>query len=616
MGLASPIENEKDFALHHLVVISDERGDKFLFRDFPGLAESLVETVLGVSKLTHGVEWELDYDLPNNNNNKNNMRVATLNAASGTQDLLDRLEKLDYIFPKDDFEDSRFANEFRRVFEASLVLRNMVIEEENARWVDDIDILRDCAAMVLSLPNDDRFMELKSNILEIVEECSRYWKIWETDPLYTVLAKQFDSKDRNVVLTALSGFVMFAVNTNQTQKATHNIPWGKVKHLIDLTYLDNDPELLSAILDFLYQYTLTPLAIDVLRKHLHLPTTIVKRMTELLVYEAEVLQQTYIDRPTHRAPAARDIPFPPGPLYAALMQFPEPQRTTAWLKCCFVEDPECEVTQLALWQAYQNVFAERLYSDIQPVPTQQATEFISTITGTFTTAQAKIVDGPMAKYVLKGIRPLETVYDLRGFPYYFCKWGRGTAHECQHVDQNAGAFTNHVLREHLKVMPTIEGWRKIDPADQTAYCLWDGCFRARHTGVDFNTLMEHVFTHLPEPRTDPNIPPPKPQRPFVKASPSRIFEYFDTPKEISGEPVGIAYKAALILRNIQWGLPNTMAGSRYKHKTWTKAMFGSIRTRLLEIAAYNRSLAGEIFALAGDIDKYSVIVPADQDNRW
>lgn len=102
---------------------------------------------------------------------------------------------------------------------------------------------------------------------------------------------------------------------------------------------------------------------------------------------------------------------------------------------------------------------------------------------------------------------------------------------------------------------------------------------------------------------------------MIQAATSRVFEYYDTPVDSQGNPTGIAYKALLILRNIQRGLPNAKAGSRYKRRTWTTAMFGSIRTELLEIAAYNRSLAGEIFALVSDIDKYSVVVPEDQDNR-
>ena len=604
-----------DFALGHMVVMSDERGDKFFFREHEELAEDLIETVLRISKLTHGVTWEVNYDFTSRDVKSPSIEV--LNGAFGTQDILERLGGLNYTFPADDLEGTEFVNEFRRVVDASLILRNLVMEPTNAKWLEDIETMRDCAAIVLSLPDDDRLTELKINILDIVEQCSPYWEIWETDPLYMVLPNYFVSDDRGMILTALAGFVMFALGTGQ-QKATHNVPWGKVKHLLDLTYLDNDPELLSAILDFLYQYTLDPRAIDVLRQHLHLPTTIIKRMTQLLVYEAEVLQESYVDRPSHRAPPSKNIPEPPPTLYAALMQFPEPNRTAAWLRCCFVEDAECEITQLALWQAYQNMFSDGRYG-FQPMPTLQATDFIATITNTFPRAQgAKVLDGTSAKYILKGIRPLETIYDLRGFPYYYCKWGHDIPGQvqCDYVDQNAVAFRNHVLQEHLKVVPTHQGWARTNPSDENAICLWEDCTAFRHANIDFSTLIGHVFTHLPTPPADPNVPPPKPERPIIQAAPSRVFDYYDTPRDSEGNPIGIAYKAVLVLRNIQWGLPNAKAGSRYKHRTWTRAMFGSIRRDLLEIAAHNRTLSGEIFAFVDDIDKYSDVVPNDQDNRW
>ena len=617
LGLRCGIPEEVDFALGHLVVMSDERGDKFLLMEHGDLAEDLIDVILRVSRLTHGVAWEVGYDFTSAD--AKSPSVEVLNGAFGTRDILERLGKLKYCFPQHELEDKEFLAEMRRVGDAAHTLRNLVMEEKNAKWLEDIETMRDCAAIVLSLPNDDRFDELKADVLDIVEQCSPFWDPWENDPLLTVLPNYFVSDDRGMILTALSAVVQFATKTDWRQKPLHLVPWGKVNHLFNLTLLDNDPELLFAILDFFYQYTTKPQSIDMLRMHLHLPTTIIKRTTRLLVYEAEVLQETYVDRPAHRAPPPKTIPEPPPTLYAALMQYPEPNRTAAWLRCCFVEDAECEITQLALWQAYQHLFAEGKYG-FQSMPTLQATDFIATITNTFPHAQgAKILDGTSAKYILKGIRPLETVYDLRGFPYYFCKWGHDSSDQipCDYVDQNATAFGNHVLQEHLKLVATAQGWARTKPSNEPTTCLWEGCTDSRHANVDFNTLANHVVTHLPTPPADPNIPPPKPERPMVPAGPSRVFEFYDTPvDEKEGLPTGIAYRALLVLRNIQRGLPNAKAGSRYKHRTWTTAMFGSIRTELLEIAAHNRTLAEEIFALVSDIDKYSVVVPEDQDNRW
>jgi len=60
-ALKSGIPAEQAYALHHLVKISMERGDKYRFEGFPGLAEGLIEKVLEVSSLFYKVDWEIKY---------------------------------------------------------------------------------------------------------------------------------------------------------------------------------------------------------------------------------------------------------------------------------------------------------------------------------------------------------------------------------------------------------------------------------------------------------------------------------------------------------------------------------------------------------------------------
>ncbi|KAL1960335.1 hypothetical protein VTO42DRAFT_8295 [Malbranchea cinnamomea] len=602
MGLASGIPREVDFALHHMVIISDERGDKFRFRDFPQLAERLTDKVLEISKWVHGVEWEIDWDLPKPNVWK---PVNTLNAVIGTHDLLERLKRLPVKIPKDDLEGNVFGNELRLMREASLILRNMVQLEDNARWVHDIDLLRDCATIVLTLPEDDRWMEIKNNMLEVVEQACPYWQVWEdADPLCTVLLTNFLSDDRFRLLISIKSFCVFGLGVGQ-QKATWNVPWPCISKLLKLYLLTNDPEMLSVVLDFFYQFTLEPKGVQILKEKIHLPTTMIKHMVNLLTYDANPERVEYIDRPEKRAPPPREIPMPPPDLFNELMRFPEPERTARWLKCCFVEDAECEVTQLALWHAYQNVFSEPRAPGVYHFSTLQATEFISTVTSTFPLAEAKIVEGPSAKFIIKGIRPLETAYDLNGFPYHFCKWGAETAFPCLRYFKNAQELKDHVWSEHLQLRQKPNGkWGKTHP-DQTAMCLWDDCYQIRIPQTDIGFVFKHVSWHLPQPPENPNVPPPIPERPIITGAMSRIFDYYDTPTEHDGTPYGIAYKAALILRNIQYGLGKEKAGKKHKNRTWTRVMFGSIRSRLIEIADLNRSLRGQLLELVADIDRDS-----------
>jgi chromatin structure-remodeling complex subunit RSC9 len=602
MGLQSGIPREVDFALHHLVVISDERGDKFRFSDFPLFAEALVEKILEISQLTHGITWVLDYDLPDP---RIPMPTNTLNCAIGTFDLLDRLSKLSYVFPSDGLGTREDVEALRLITEASLVLRNMVILPENAKWFEDIEMVRDCATIVLSLPNDGRFMEIKNNMLEVVEQCCLYWEIWESDPLYDTLVKVTFSNDLFRILTALRSLNMFSLDVNREGKKLVNIPLDMIDNLMKLYLLDNDPELLSATLDFLYQYTLVRENVEALRTHVHLPTTMIRTMFNYLLYDSEEDPQVKIDYPAQRIPASQKIHTPPPDVYLQLMQLNEPERTARWLKCCFVEDEECEITQLALWQAYQTVFAQMRAPGMHTFATLQATDFISTVTSTFPSAAAKIVEGRSAKFIIKGIRPLEAFYTLEGFPVYYCEWGKGSDHPCtapHFIDPKK--LIEHVLLMHLEFHfnPEVRQWRLDRSRQHATICAWDDCRKFRQP-TDHSVIADHVLEeHLPE-EYDMSKPPPIPERPIIWPALSRTFHFLPTPVDEKGEPCGVAYKALLILRNIQRNLPAGSAGAQCGHVSHTSALFLSVRRELLVLADQNPSLRSEVLELVAAIDR-------------
>ncbi len=60
-SLRSGIPAEQEYALHHLVKISHERGDKFRFEAFPNLAEALAEYILGITSEYYDIKWKIDY---------------------------------------------------------------------------------------------------------------------------------------------------------------------------------------------------------------------------------------------------------------------------------------------------------------------------------------------------------------------------------------------------------------------------------------------------------------------------------------------------------------------------------------------------------------------------
>lgn len=602
-GLESGELREVDFALHHLVIISDERGDKFRFEDFPWLAEMLAKKIRDVSKLVYGIKWKTNWNLPNPQFPK---PVNTLNRAIGTYDLLDRIARLRVVISPDDLEGNEVGNKLKLVKEASLVLRNMSMLEENAKWMEDIELVRDVAVMALKLPEmGGRFNEIKNNLLETVEQSCRFWAIWSTDPLYTSLVELIHSNDRFHILTALKSLTMFALDNGIGQeKQLVNIPLPAVDQLMRLYLLVQDPELLSVILDFFYQYTAVPTNVIALRNHVHLPTTIIERMKNLLTFDADEHEVVYTDTPERRAPPPKKIQMPPPDMYVQLMQFSEPERTARWLKCCFMEDEECEVTQLALWHAYQNCFAEIRGPGVHNFGTLQATDFISTVTNTFPPAEAKIVEGPSAKFIIKGIRPLDKFYNFEGYPYHICEWEKQPpepAGTCSHYYLDPAELRKHVYRDHLGLDASVPGGFNLADTSRAVCCFWQGCDRFRMPIRSIARVAGHVNLHLAPPQ-NMSAPPPVPDRAVVKPARSRIFEYYSTPLDDKGEPIGIAYKALLILRNIQRNLPTTSAGAEYDNLSWRRAMFLSHRSQFVEIADLNPSLRTQIFELVTGID--------------
>src|ERR1700750_1121438 len=83
MALQSGIPEEEEYALHHLVKISHERGDKYKFTQFPGLADALVKKVLQVSGLFYDISWDVNFD-----DDTFPMDDETLNGLSGTSNIV------------------------------------------------------------------------------------------------------------------------------------------------------------------------------------------------------------------------------------------------------------------------------------------------------------------------------------------------------------------------------------------------------------------------------------------------------------------------------------------------------------------------------------------------
>lgn len=582
--------------MHHLVKISFERGDKYKFEGFPLLAEALVEKALEVTLLATGTRWEVDYNSKGSSEKDN-----VLNGIAGTRDILSRLKKFPVIASDDSLEDPDFCHRLLKVNEAVSILRNMVMLRENALFLANMPLFRDFLSLGLNVPDQPRFNEMRNNTLDMAEQTTRYWDTKPDDPVFISLLNCLDSPDRYHNLTALRAINCFSMELEESNRL-QSVPISKIRIVMNWTLLEMDRELLAATLDFLYQYTAVPDNIEDLLKHLQIQTSLVPRLTNLLLFDCAHVQNTHVDQEEKRGPAPVSIPTAPSDLVLELLKYPEPERSSRWLRSCFVEDDGCEITQIALWQAYQNHFADsRVGGSMLP-----AAEFIKNVSSTFSNAQAQVVNGPSPKFIIKGIRPLEVAYTLDGYPYMRCKWDNPAKPNtpCGNMYPTSTKLRDHVFGEHLKLEQDDTGQWDFSKADPSALtCCWSKCNRFPRNGAaeDARVVAGHIASHLP-PERDETKPPPVPGRDVLQPRVCRTTEFFDTPVDEKGEPVGIAYTAVLILRNIIRNLPKELAGPEHGDKSWNNVIFFSHRRKILETMDLNRSLRKHICDVANRID--------------
>ncbi|PCH04597.1 Hypothetical protein PENO1_022090 [Penicillium occitanis (nom. inval.)] len=557
-SIQCPDPYEHDWALFHLVQISNTRGDKFRFEGFPMLAESLMEHAMGITELLTGVKWELEHDFTRFPLKKH--RINVLNSFWGTDDILMRIKKLPITLPDDSLEDADLSSRLRRIKEATLVLRNMCLLPANASYLTWAckGLVRDFLCVMTNLPNQPRFNELKNDALDIAEEVVKYMRTAPWDPLCRSLYQCTMSRDRAHIIRALGAIIHFSSEVPDTKnQAMVDIPRMFVSNLATYFLMEPDPELLSGIMDFFYQYTLDPVNAQKLPKVVNMTINVIPRLVNLLSYEAvEVVEEMEV-LPEQIAPASTTIPKVPPELSRQLMALAEPERSSQWLRCCFAEDPECEITQIALWQAYQMRFGSHPNA-------LAAAEFIKNVSATFTNAQAQVVPsaGPngqtSTRFIIRGIRPLETALTFDGWPYLYCEWKVGDQ-PCDRAFADPQELRNHVFIEHTDGEAVEQSDRyNFDKAKQSPKaCLWDGCSKYKTPTTAVMTVINHISSHLPQPR-DPNARPPTPQRKVLQHRVTRRQNFRNTPVNELREPVGVAYKAALILRNLAVNLPENV----------------------------------------------------------
>lgn len=325
LALQSGIPEEEQYALHHLVKISHERGDKYRFDQFAGLAEALVAKVLQISSLFYDVHWTISYD-PNAVPGQS----TSLDGIHGTPDVLKKLKSHIALDTDDLLQSYYFTQELGRITEAALVIRNMVMLEENARYISTLPLIRDYMCIVLNLKPHPAIVEVQNYALETAEQLTKFYDLDSQDVFYHSLLEQLHTSDRGKIITSLKAISRIGMYS-PTNKRLEHVPLPLLKQICNYIMVE-DEELRSACLDFLFQYTSIPENVQTLLTDTDLQI-LVRQLSSLLLFQAK----QDAPRPSKQQPPqpvkedqSTQVPRLAPEIIRQLLRFTEPERSSHW----------------------------------------------------------------------------------------------------------------------------------------------------------------------------------------------------------------------------------------------------------------------------------------------
>ncbi|KAM5377285.1 hypothetical protein ACJZ2D_005104 [Fusarium nematophilum] len=605
-ALRSNIPAEQAFALNHLVKISFERGDKYKFDSFPGLAEGLVEKALEIGQIFYHVKWTVSWDYAADSGD-----IGLLDGNYGTQDILERIQSLIEKDRPDVLQTEAYADQLVLITEAVLTIRNMVTLPENAHNMSDFCPIKDLICIILHLPHKDTLVELKHLTLDIAEQLTPFMTLDSDDPLYKTLLGQMMSEDRGTILTSLRALGRISMNLEATNKLG-DVP-GPVLERIASWLLLNDDELIDACLDLLYQYTAVVSNVDNLMRSLT-PENLVDHLARLLSHGARKIQHEFILAPEQRMPARDQIAPMPEDLLQEMLKLEEPDRVHRWVRCFFEEDSNSFVTQLAAWQAYQNAFVGPLKAIGQPLITPA--DFIRNSTSVYKDSNAQVLrepGDPQQKFIIHGIRARPRPLSTDGKEYGRCLWASNPGkknEKCGHFYLRPEQMWNHVLTSHLGETRNAEG--QFDNVEKEYTCTWGECSRfATGTKMHLQDFARHINTHISA-MLPSEAQSRQPERSWIIPAKTMAVTFEETMTvrdernpNLPPQAAGIPLSAALVLRNMARNVVKTEAEEELLKKQaktgetggWNETLFRPILPRLFEILAENRALSPYIASL-------------------
>ncbi|KAI9790973.1 MAG: Chromatin structure-remodeling complex protein rsc9 [Peltula sp. TS41687] len=589
-ALRSGIPEEQDYALHHLVRISHQHPDKFKFDIFPNLAEGLIAKILEIGSLFYQVNWRITHD-----ESEFSRDLQCLNGLGGTPDIMRRIEAAGSVQTNFGLQTEDFCHRLANINQAGLVVRNMVMQEENAEYLAQIPIIKDLLTIVLHLPSVPIASELQQYALDIAEQLTRYFVLPPDDPLYKSLLAHLLGDDRGKIITVLRALTCMSMDREEPNRL-NEVPVSTIERICDWTMLD-DEELVMACLEFLHQFTAFVDNMEAMIDQIRWDG-LLTQLTRLLLHGAkDVETKVLIEAPAEEPEVELDdqaIMELPQELTDELLKFEEPERTTHWLQALFQPDLGYEITQINLWTAYQSQFSKIT----QGTPMLQAQEFIKHITNVFQRTAAQITHPPEggSRFVIKGLRCRQLPKDPQGRVYQRCLWRVGPDKECGVFAQEPSQMYEHVICAHYQGHRKEDGkWDLAEVPSRRYICQWGGCGRFGPEGT--TSLFEagmHLKMHLPRKAIIETIKPDGKggsQDPLAGAE-YRTHHWLMTATDELGNPTGLPMASVMVLKNIARSVAKleTLDGE----VSWVEKLFLPIESRLWNVMGNNRALFGKM----------------------
>ncbi|EQL03106.1 RSC complex subunit Rsc9 [Ophiocordyceps sinensis CO18] len=607
-ALRSGLPAEQAFALNHLVKISYERGDKYRFDAFPGLAEGLVEKALQIGSFFYHVQWTISWDSYVEDGD-----IGCLDGNNGTPDMLDRIQSLVERDVPEALQTEAYADELVLITEAVLTIRNMVTLPENAHNMSDFCPLKDLLCIIAHLPAKDSLIEIKHMALDIAEQLTPFMALAADDALYKTLLSQLASEDRGTILTALRALGRISMNLDATNSLADVTPEA-LRRMANWLLL-NDDELIDACLDFLYQYTAVVPNLDLLIRSTT-PENLVDHLVRLLSHGARKSQREFVLYPEQRLPARDEIAPVPEDLLQEMMKLEEPDRVHRWVKCFFDEDPNSFVTQLAAWQAYQSAFAGPLKTASKSMITPA--DFIRSSTSVYKNSNAQVLREPgdaQQKFIIHGIRARARPLSFDGIEYGRCLWATNPEkknEKCGQFYLKPEQMGEHILTAHLNE-ERGEGGRFVNE-ERAFRCTWGECFKyEKASKMRLRDFARHINTHILALLPSHDTPSKRTAKAWVipaKTMAVTVEETMTTRDErnpnASPQAAGIPLSAVLVLRNIARNVIKTDAEEELVKQQqakgterggWNERLFRPALPRLFEILTENKALGPYIASL-------------------